>query len=67
LGDCSGLVPDAKNGDLLLYEKDMNVLRKYNKFIFDPVTIYLLPKAQDRGIDADDLGRLAQYLLTKTG
>jgi hypothetical protein len=44
LGDYSALVPDAKNGDLLLYEKDMKVLRKYNKFIFDPVTIYLLPK-----------------------
>jgi hypothetical protein len=74
LGDYSGLVPDAKNGDLLLYEKDMNVLKKYNKFIFDPVTIYLLPKAADRGIDPDDLERLAQYFqkavtdeLTKSG
>jgi hypothetical protein len=61
LGDYSGLVPDAKNGDLLVYEKDANVLKKYNKFIFDPITIYLLPEAQDRGIDADDLERLAQY------
>ena len=61
LGDYSGLVPDAKNGDLLLYEKDPNVLRKYNKFIFDPVTIYLLPEARDRGIDPDDLERLAKY------
>jgi hypothetical protein len=61
LGDYSGLVSDAKNGDLLLYEKDMNVLKKYNKFIFDPVTIYLLPEAQDRGIDPDDMDRLARY------
>jgi hypothetical protein len=61
LGDYSSLVPDAKNGDLLLYEKDMYVLRKYNKFIFDPITIYLLPEARDRGIDADDLERLAKY------
>src|SRR5580700_3063101 len=61
LGDYSSLVPDAKNGDLLLYEKDMYVLRKYNKFIFDPVTIYLLPEAQNRGIDPDDLERLAIY------
>ncbi len=61
LGDYSALVPDAKNGDLLLYEKDMYVLRKYNKFIFDPVTIYLLPEAQARGIDPDDLERLAIY------
>jgi hypothetical protein len=61
LGDYSGLVPDAKNGDLLLYEKNASVLGKYNKFIFDPVTIYLLPEARDRGIDADDLERLAKY------
>jgi hypothetical protein len=61
LGDYSGLVPDAKNGDLLLYEKNPNVLKKYNKFIFDPVTIYLLPEARDRGIDPDDLERLAKY------
>jgi len=61
LGDYSGLVPDAKNGDLLVYEKDANVLKKYNKFIFDPITIYLLPQARDRGIDPDDLERLAKY------
>ena len=36
-------------------------MKKYNKFIFDPITIYLLPEARDRGIDADDLERLAQY------
>jgi len=61
LGDYSGLTPDPKNGDLLLYEKDRPALSKYNKFIFDPVTIYLLPAAQDRGIDPDDLERLAKY------
>jgi hypothetical protein len=61
LGDYSGLVPDAKNGDLLIYEKNASVLGKYNKFIFDPVTIYLLPDARDRGIDPDDLERLAKY------
>jgi hypothetical protein len=61
LGDYSKLVPDAKNGDLLLYEKDASALKKYNKFIFDPITIYLLPEAQNRGIDPDDLDRLAKY------
>ena len=50
LGDYSGLAPDAKNGDLLVYEKNPTVLKKYNKFIFDPITIYLLPEAQDRGM-----------------
>jgi hypothetical protein len=74
LGDYSALVPDAKNGDLLLYEKDPSVLSKYNKFILDPVTIYLLPAAAARGIDPDDLERLAQNFqkavsdeLTKSG
>jgi hypothetical protein len=61
LADYSSLVPDAKNGDLLLYEKDGNVLKKYNRFIFDPITIYLLPEAQARGFDADDMERLAKY------
>ncbi len=59
MGDYSGLVPDAR--DLLLYMKDPTVLKKYNKFIFDPITIYLLPEAQDRGISPDDLERLAEY------
>jgi hypothetical protein len=61
LGDYSMLAPDPKNGDLLLYEKEPNVLKKYNKFIFDPVTVYLLPEAQNRGIDPEDLARLAKY------
>ncbi len=49
-------------------------MRKYNKFIFEPITIYLLPEARDRGIDADDVDRLAKYFhdavtdeLTKSG
>jgi hypothetical protein len=74
LGDYSGLAPDPKNGDLLLYEKDRDAMKKYNKFIFDPITIYLLPEARDRGIDPDDLERLAKYFqdavtdeLTKSG
>jgi hypothetical protein len=74
LGDYSKLAPEAKNGDLLLYEKSANVLSNYHKFIFDPVTIYLLPEATDRGIDPDDLERLAKYFhdavtdeLTKSG
>jgi len=61
LGDYSGLYPDPKNGDLLIYEKNKDVLKNYRKFILDPVTVYLLPEAQDRGIDPDDLDRLARY------
>ena len=61
LGDYSALSPDAKNGDLLIYEKSANSLKGYHKFILEPVTVYLLPEAQDRGIDPDDLERLARY------
>jgi hypothetical protein len=57
LGDYSKLVPDAKNGDLLLYEKDRDAMKKYNKFIFDPITIYLLPEARDRGIVTETVSR----------
>jgi hypothetical protein len=53
---------------------DANVLKKYSKFIFAPITIYLLPEARDRDIDPDDLERLAKYFhdavtdeLTKSG
>jgi hypothetical protein len=62
LGDYSGLYPDPKNGDLLIYEKDKDVLKTHRKFLLEPVTVYLLPEAADRGIDPDDLDRLARYL-----
>lgn len=61
LGDYSGLYPDPKNGDLLIYEKSKDSLKNYRKFIIDPVTVYLLPGAENRGIDPDDLDRLARY------
>jgi Protein of unknown function (DUF3313) len=61
LGDYSGLYPDPKNGDLLIYEKNKDVLKTYHKFLIEPITVYLLPEAEDRGIDPDDLDRLARY------
>ncbi len=62
LGDYSSLSPDPQNGDLLLYEKgDRSALKRYNKFILDPITIYLIPEAQSRGFDPDDMERLAKY------
>jgi hypothetical protein len=61
LDDYSGLYPDPKNGDLLLYEKDKTALKPYHKFLLEPVTVFLLPEAEDRGIDPDDLDRLARY------
>lgn len=62
LGDYSNLAPDPKNGDLLLYEKgDRSDMKRYNKFMIDPITIYLLPAAQSRGFNPDDMERLATY------
>jgi Protein of unknown function (DUF3313) len=54
------LQPDPKNQDLLIYWKNKDVLKTTTKFIVDPVMIYLLPEAEQRGIDADDLDKLAQ-------
>lgn len=61
LDDYSGLQPDPKNGDLLIYEKNKEVLKTYHKFMIEPITVYLLPEAENRGIDPDDLDRLARY------
>jgi hypothetical protein len=61
LGDYSGLYPDPKNGDLLIYEKSKDTLKNYRKFIIDPVTVYLLAGTEGRGIDPEDLDRLARY------
>ncbi len=75
LGDnYSRLRPDPKNSDLLVYWKSEDVLKNSSKFILDPVIVYLLPEAQQRGIDPEQLAKLAQYFtkaikdeLTKSG
>lgn len=62
LGDnYSKLQPDPKNSDLLAYWKNPDVLKNSSKFILDPVIVYLLPEAQQRGIDPEQLAKLAQY------
>ena len=61
LVDYSKLQPDAHNDDLLIYWKNPDVLKHSSKFILDPVTVYLLPEAAARGIDPEDLAKLAQY------
>jgi hypothetical protein len=53
------LEPDSKNPDLLIYWKNKDLLKTSTKFIVDPVMIYLLPEADQRGIDAADLDKLA--------
>lgn len=61
LGDFySKLQPDPKNDDLLVYWRNEDVLKNSSKFILEPVTVYLLPEAQQRGIDPEDLAKLAQ-------
>jgi hypothetical protein len=59
LGDYTGLFPVQDNGDLMLYVREKGILKNYEKFIVDPVTIYLLPEAQGRALDPDDLRKLA--------
>jgi uncharacterized protein DUF3313 len=61
LGDYSKLQPDPKNPDLLIYWKNDDVLKNSSKFILDPITVYLLPAAQERGIDPEDLAKLTRY------
>jgi Protein of unknown function (DUF3313) len=74
LGDYSKLQPDPQDPDLLIYRESPDVLKNSSKFILDPVIVYLLPEAQQRGIDPEDLAKLAQYFskaitdeLTKSG
>jgi Protein of unknown function (DUF3313) len=61
LGDYySKLGPDPSNSDLLTYWKDKDVLKDSRTFILDPVIVYLLPEAQQRGIDPEQLAKLTQ-------
>lgn len=61
LSDYSKLEPDPKNDDLLVHWDNADALKNSSKFILDPVVIYLLPEAQKRGIDPEDLAKLSQY------
>lgn len=62
LGDYySKLQPDPENTNLLIYWRNKDLLKNSSKFILDPVTVYLLPEAQQRGIDPEQLAKLARY------
>lgn len=62
LGDYySKLQPDPNNADLLIYWRNKDVLKNSNKFILNPVIVYLLPEVQQRGIDPEQLAKLTQY------
>jgi Protein of unknown function (DUF3313) len=74
LSDYSKLEPDPKNTNLLIYWKNPDVLKNSSKFILEPVIVYLLPQAEERGIDPEQLEKLARTFddalrdeLTKSG
>ena len=60
LSDYSKLEPDPKNANLLVYRKHPDVLKNSQKFILNPVIVYLLPEAAQRGIDPEQLDKLAR-------
>ncbi len=62
LGDSySRLQPDPANGDWLTYFKTKDVLKTSDTFLVEPVKVYLVPEAQQRDIDPQQLNKLAQY------
>jgi hypothetical protein len=62
LGDSyARLQPDPANGDWLTYFKSNDVLKNADTFLVEPVKVYLLPEAQQRDIDPEQLKKLSQY------
>jgi Protein of unknown function (DUF3313) len=60
LTDYSRLQPDPNNPDLLIYWKNKDAFKHSGKFIIDPIIVYLLPEAQQRGIDTAQFYQLTQ-------
>ena len=54
LGDYSGLSQAQNNRDLLLYVKEKGILKNYDKFMVDEVSVQLLSEAKERNLDPDD-------------
>ena len=62
LGDSySKLQPDPGNGDWLTYFKTKDVLKNSDTFLLEPVKVYLVPEAQQRDIEPEQLDKLSQY------
>ena len=57
----SKLQPDPGNGDWLTYFKTRDVLKDSDTFLLDPVKVYLLPEAQQRDIEPEQLDKLSKY------
>jgi hypothetical protein len=55
------LGPDSGNSDWLIYFKDPEVLRKSNTFLLEPVKVFLVPEAQQRDVNQEDLTKLSDY------
>ena len=62
LGDSySKLQPDPGDGDWLTYFKTKDVLKNSDTFLLEPVKVYLVPEAQQRGVEPEQLDKLSQY------
>lgn len=62
LGDSySKLEADPGDGDWLTYFKTKDVLKNSDTFLLEPVKVYLVPEAQQRGIEPEQLDKLSQY------
>jgi len=58
--DYSRLQPDPENSDLFIDWKNKEEFTRSSKVIIAPVIVYLLPEAQQHGIDPEQLAKLAQ-------
>ena len=62
LGDSySKLQPDPGDGDWLTYFKTKDVLKNSDTFLLEPVKVYLVPEAQQRGVEPEQLDKLSAY------
>ncbi len=60
-GNYARLQPDKKSGDWLIYVRDGAVLRDSDKFMIEPVEVFLVPEAEKREIPQTDLDKLSAY------
>ena len=59
--DYSKLQPDPGNGDWLTYFKTADVLKESDTFVLEPVKVFLIPEAEQRDIEPEQLDKLSQY------
>jgi hypothetical protein len=62
LGDYSRLRPHPDDDNILVYRDRVGVLGEYDRFLVEPVLIYLHPESRSGGIDPAELQELAADL-----